>query len=76
MQDVYDKVVEIVCEQLNIEKSAVTMESEIVKDLGADSLDIINMLMSFDEKYGVTIPEDAAMNIKTVGDIVALFEKQ
>lgn len=76
MEDVFNKVTEIICNQLNIDKSAVTMDSEIVKDLGADSLDIIEMLMSFEDEYGISIPDDVSSNIKTVGDIVALIEKK
>ncbi len=76
MQEIFDKVTDIVCNQLNIEKSAITMESEIVKDLGADSLDIIEMIMSFEDEYGITIPEDVSSGLKTVGDIVNLIAKK
>lgn len=76
MQEIFDKVTDIICNQLNIEKSAITMESEIVKDLGADSLDIIEMIMSFEDEYGITIPEDVSSGLKTVGDIVDLIAKK
>lgn len=76
MQEIFDKVTDIICNQLNIEKSAITMESEIVKDLGADSLDIIEMIMSFEDEYGITIPEDVSSGLKTVGDIVNLIAKK
>ena len=52
------------------------MDSEIIKDLGADSLDIIEMLMSFEDEYGISIPDEVSQNLKTVGDIVALIEKK
>lgn len=76
MEDVFNKVVDIICSQLNIDKSSVTMDSEIIKDLGADSLDIIEMLMSFEDEYGISIPDEVSQNLKTVGDIVALIEKK
>ncbi len=76
MEDVFNKVADIICSQLNIDKSAVTMDSEIIKDLGADSLDIIEMLMSFEDEYGISIPDEVSQNLKTVGDIVALIEKK
>ena len=74
MEDVFNKVADIICAQLNIDKSTVTMDSEIIKDLGADSLDIIEMLMSFEDEYGISIPDEVSQNLKTVGDIVALIE--
>ncbi len=76
MEDVFNKVADIICSQLNIDKSSVTMDSEIIKDLGADSLDIIEMLMSFEDEYGISIPDEVSQNLKTVGDIVALIEKK
>lgn len=76
MEDVFNKVADIICSQLNIDKSVVTMDSEIIKDLGADSLDIIEMLMSFEDEYGISIPDEVSQNLKTVGDIVALIEKK
>lgn len=76
MQEIFDKVTDIICNQLNIEKSAITMESEIVKDLGADSLDIIEMIMSFEDEYGISIPEDVSSGLKTVGDIVGLIAEK
>ena len=49
-------------------------EKEVVKDLGADSLDVVEMLMSLEEEFNITVPEEDAVNIKTVGDIVKLIE--
>ena len=76
MNDVFNKVTDIICGQLNIDKSAVTMDSEIIKDLGADSLDIIEMLMSFEDEYGISIPDEVSSNLKTVGDIVNYIESK
>ncbi len=71
-----DKVRELISKQLNKAVEDVTAEKEIVKDLGADSLDVVEMLMSFEEEFNITVPEEDAVNIKTVGDIVNLIEEQ
>lgn len=73
---VFDKVKEILCDQLDVEEDAVTMETDIQEDLGADSLDIVDLIMSFEEEFGVEIPDEAAEEIKTVGDIVNYIEEQ
>ncbi len=74
--EVYDKVVALLSEQLGIDKSRITPDSDIVKDLGADSLDVVQMLMSMEEEYGITVSEDDAANLKTVRDIVNILEKK
>lgn len=73
---VFDKVKEILCDQLDVDADKVTMDSEIQEDLGADSLDIVDLIMSFEEEFGVEIPDEAAESIKTVGDIVNYIEEQ
>ena len=73
---VFDKVKEILCDQLDVDEDKVTMDSEIQEDLGADSLDIVDLIMSFEEEFGVEIPDEAAESIKTVGDIVNYIEEQ
>ena len=70
-----DKIKEMIASQLAIPVEQVTEEKEIVKDLGADSLDIVEMLMTLEEEYNITIPEEETVDIKTVGDIVAYIEK-
>ena len=74
--EVYDKVVALLSEQLGIDKSRITPDSDIVKDLGADSLDVVQRLMSMEEEYGITVSEDDAANLKTVRDIVNILEKK
>ena len=69
-----DKVKELISAQLNKPIDEILEEKEVVKDLGADSLDIVEMLMTLEEEFNVTISEDDAVNIKTVGDIVKLIE--
>lgn len=66
----FDKVREIVVEQLGVEEAEVNMDSTFIDDLGADSLDIVELIMAFEEEFGVDIPDDVAENIKTVRDAV------
>ena len=70
-----DKVKEMLSNQLNIEVDKITKDSKIVEDLGADSLDMIEMLMAFEEEFGLSIPDDKAENLKTVGDVVDFIDK-
>ena len=73
--DILAKVQDVMAKQLNIDATTVTADKEIVKDLGADSLDIVEMLMSFEEEFGISVPDEETINIKTVGDIVDLIGK-
>lgn len=70
-----EKVKELVAEQLGISKDIVTAESNIIEDLGADSLDVIEMLMTLEEEFGISIPDDKINQIKTVGQIIELIEQ-
>lgn len=69
-----DKVKEIIAKQLNKPVEEITGDKEIVKDLGADSLDVVEMVMNLEDEFAITVPEDEAVNIKTVDDIVNLIE--
>ena len=71
---VADKVIELISKQLNRPVEEITLDKEIVKDLGADSLDVVEMLMSLEEEFEISVPEEDAVNIKTVGDIIKLIE--
>jgi acyl carrier protein len=70
MSEVLDKVVEIVCNQLGSNKDDVTPDSSFVEDLGADSLDTVELVMAFEEEYGLEIPDDEAENITTIKSAV------
>lgn len=70
------KVKQLIAEHLNKPVEEITEDKEIVKDLGADSLDIVEMLMSLEDEFGVTVSDEDAVNIKTVGDIVKTIEKK
>ncbi len=66
----FEKIREIVVEQLGVEEEKVTLESSFVDDLGADSLDIVELVMALEEAFGVEIPDSEAEKISTVGDVV------
>lgn len=71
---IFEKVKELVAEQLGISQDEIKLESNIVEDLGADSLDVIEMLMTLEEEYGISIPDDQIGQVKTIGQIVELIE--
>lgn len=71
---VFEKVRDIFVDQLDVDEAKVTMEAVITDDLGADSLDLVDLIMSFEEEFDVEIPDDQVENIKTVGDIVKYIE--
>lgn len=73
---VFDKIKDIIVEQLDVEEDAVTMEASITEDLGADSLDVVDLVMSVEESFDVEIPDEEVENIKTVGDIVKYIENK
>ncbi len=70
MSDVADCVKKIVVEHLGVEAEKVSEKASFIEDLGADSLDTVELVMAFEEEFGVEIPDDAAENIVTVGDAV------
>ena len=69
-----DKVKAIVVEQLGVDEAEVTIDSTFIDDLGADSLDIVELIMSFEEEFNVEIPDDVAEKIKTVKDTVEYID--
>lgn len=73
---VFEKVRGIIVEQLDVEEDAVAMESSITDDLGADSLDVVDLVMSLEEEFDIEVPDDEVENIKTVGDIVKFIEER
>ena len=72
----FEKVQTILAKQLRLDPSRITPESQIKKDLGADSLDILQLLMRIEDQYGITIPDKALATFKTVGDVVAYLEQE
>lgn len=71
---VFDKVKELIVEQLGADEDAVTPEANIQDDLGADSLDIVDLIQTIEDEYDLSIPDEAVESIKTVGDIVSYIE--
>ncbi|MBA4729461.1 MAG: acyl carrier protein [Gammaproteobacteria bacterium] len=74
MSDVLNKVVDIVCGQLSVDKADVNPESAFVEDLGADSLDTVELVMAFEEEFDVEIPDDEAEKITTIQSAVEWIE--
>lgn len=72
---VFDKIKDIIVDQLDIDADKVTMGASITDDLGADSLDVVDLVMSLEEEFDMEIPDDAVEGIKTVGDIVKYIEE-
>jgi acyl carrier protein len=74
MSETSDRVKKIVVEHLGVEESKVTEEASFIDDLGADSLDIVELVMAFEEEFGVEIPDDAAEKITTVRDAIEYID--
>ena len=72
---VFEKIREILCNQFDVEEDAVTLSTRISEDLGADSLDAVDMLMSLEDEFDVEIPDEEIENIHTVGDLVSYIEE-
>ena len=70
----FDKVKAIVVEQLGVDEAEVTIDSTFIDDLGADSLDIVELIMAFEDEFNVEIPDDVAEKIKTVKDTVEYID--
>jgi len=72
--DTFEKVKKIIVEQLDVEESEVTLEASITDDLGADSLDQVELVMAFETEFNIDIPDEEAEKIKTVGDAVTKID--
>ena len=73
---VFEKVRKIICDQLDAVEDDVTMDTSIVDDLNADSLDVVDLVMTLEEEFDVEVPDDEVENMKTVGDIVRFIDKK
>ena len=71
---VFEKVKSILIDQLDVEEEKVTLEASIADDLGADSLDVVDLLMSIEDEFEIEIPDEEIDNIKSVGDLVKYIE--
>ena len=68
--DTFEKIRALLAEQLDLDTAKITMESDIMNDFEADSLDIVDMVMTLEDEFGIEVPDDAIENLRTVGDVV------
>lgn len=76
MADIKQKVTEIVVRKLGVEESQVTESANFIKDLGADSLDTVELIMEFEKEFGITIEDSEAEKIQTVGDVINFLKEK
>ncbi len=74
MSEIKAKVIAIIVDKLNVEENEVTNEASFTNDLGADSLDTVELIMEFEKQFNISIPDDKAEGIQTVGDAIAYIE--
>lgn len=74
-QSVFERVKKVIVEQLSVDEAEVTPEANFTQDLGADSLDTVELVMAFEEEFGTEIPDEEAEKIQTVNDAVSFIEK-
>ena len=72
----FDKIRELLAQQFEVSADSISMETNIVDDLGGDSLDVVGLIMSVEEEFGISIPDEDAVELSTVGKIVEYIEKQ
>ena len=72
--DTFERIRELLAEQLDIDEEKITMDSNILEDFEADSLDVVDMVMSLEDEFGVEIPDEEIENLHTVGDVVRYVE--
>ena len=73
--DVLEKIIDILCDQLDLDRDQVTEDSEIIDDLGADSLDIVDLIMTLEDEFDTEITDEMVEGMKTVGDIARFVEE-
>ena len=72
---IFEKVREIICEQFDVDEESVTLDTDIREDLDADSLDMVDLVMSFEDEFKIEVPDSAIDTVKTVDDIVKFIEE-
>jgi acyl carrier protein len=73
---VEERVIDIVCENLGVNKEQITRQTSFIEDMGADSLDIVELVMELEEEFEITIPDEQAEKIKTVGEAIEYIERE
>ncbi|NOZ07950.1 MAG: acyl carrier protein [FCB group bacterium] len=76
MSEQFDKVKEVIIDKLGVEDSKITMDAKFIDDLGADSLDTVELIMQFEEEFNIEIPDEDAETLTTVGEAVEYIEKK
>ncbi len=71
---VFEKIQKILADLLSIDENSITMDSSIIDDLGADSLDLVDAIVTINDEFGVEVPDDEVENLRTVGDVVKYIE--
>ncbi|MBO4445445.1 MAG: acyl carrier protein [Clostridia bacterium] len=74
MNMVFEKIRAMIAEQLEIEEESITMDSALIEDLGADSLDVVDLVMSIEDEFEIEVPDEAIENMRTIGDAVRFIE--
>lgn len=72
--DIFEQIKKILCDQLDLDEDQVTEDSDVIDDLGADSLDIVDLVMTLEEEFDTEIPDEDIEDLRTVGDIVKYVE--
>ncbi len=70
-----DKIISLIAEKLGKKKNQITMQTNLVDDLGADSLDVVELIMTFEDEFGITLPDEDVSKMKTIQDIVDYIKK-
>ena len=73
--DTFERIRELLAEQLDIDEDKITMDSDILEDFEADSLDVVDMVMSLEDEFGIEVPDEAVENFHTVGDVVRYVDE-
>ncbi len=73
---VEERITQIIADQLGVETEKITPEAKFVEDLGADSLDVVELIMAFEEEFGIEIPDEDAEKIQTVGDVINYLKEK
>ena len=76
MSEIAEQIIPIIAEKLGVNPSEVTMDASFTNDLGADSLDTVELMLDFEKKFNIAIPDDQQENIVTVGDVIRLLEEE
>ena len=76
MSEIAEQIIPIIAEKLGVNPSEVTMDASFTNDLGADSLDTVELMLDFEKKFNIAIPDDQQENIVTVGDVIRLIEEE